>query len=159
MWSRNQSVPFEILGGGSDFNHVRFVAQDVPPLGYKVYAMRKAQKSRAPPCDGQMRTTLESPFYKVLLDPETGAVRSIYDKQLQRELVNPTSPYRFGQYLYVTGGDKSPNTLLQYSHVYPRADLDVHPAHNGKIVSVIAHARWRRCAHGKRGPEHSLHQD
>ena len=70
------------------------------------------------------------------LDPATGAVRSIYDKQLQRELVDQKSPYRFGQYLYVTGGDKAPNTLLQYSHVYPKADLEVHGAQNGHLVSV-----------------------
>ena len=70
------------------------------------------------------------------LDPATGAVRSIYDKQLQRELVDEKSPYRFGQYLYVTGGDKAPNTLLQYSHAYPKADLDVHGAQNGHLVSV-----------------------
>ncbi len=132
----NQSAPFEILGGGSSFHHVRFMARNVPPLGYKVYVTRQAQKEASVP-GAETRTTLESPFYKVQLDPETGAVRSIYDKQLQRELVNPASPYRFGQYLYVTGGDKSPNTLLQYSHVYPRADLDVHPAHSGKIVSVM----------------------
>jgi hypothetical protein len=55
---------------------------------------------------------------------------------LQRELVDEKSSYRFGQYLYVTGGDKAPNTLLQYSHVYPKADLDVHGAQNGHLVSV-----------------------
>jgi hypothetical protein len=132
----NQPVPFEILSSGSGFNHVRFVAQDVPPVGYKVYAMRNAQKTASGP-EKETRSTLESPFYKVLLDPQTGAVRSIYDKQLQRELVSQDSPYRFGEFLYVTGGDKSPNTVLQYSHVYPKAALEIHPSQNGKIVSVI----------------------
>jgi hypothetical protein len=41
----------------------------------------------------------ESPYYRVKLDPSSGAVRSIYDKQLQKELVDEKSPYRFGQYL------------------------------------------------------------
>jgi hypothetical protein len=131
----NQSVPFEILGTGSGFYHVRFQAQDVPPVGYKVYAMRQAQNAALIPT-GEQRPSIESPYYKVLLDPATGAVLSIYDKGLHRELVNQDSPYRFGEYLYVTGGDKAPNTVLQYSHVYPKADLEVHPSHNGRIVSV-----------------------
>jgi len=132
----NQPAPFEVLGGGSNFNHVRFAARDVPAVGYKVYAVRHAQKTAAPP-EPEQKTTLESPYYKVQLDPETGAIRGIYDKQLQRELVSQESPYRFGEYLYVTGGDKSPNTILSYSHVYPKAELEIHPAHNGRVLSVV----------------------
>ena len=133
--STDQPVPFEILGAGSEFYHVRFVAQEVPPVGYKVYLMRQAQKA-APIPAAEKRSSIESLYYKVLLDPATGAVRSIYDKQLRRELVSQDSPYRFGEYLYVTGGDKAPNTILEYSHVYPKADLAIHPPQNGKIISL-----------------------
>jgi hypothetical protein len=73
----------------------------------------------------------------VELDAETGAVRSIYDKQLQRELVSQESPYRFGEYLYVTGGDKAPNTILHFDRISPKPELEVHPAGKGKIVSVV----------------------
>ena len=134
--STGKPVPFEILGGGSGFYHVRFIAQDIPPLGYKVYLMRQARKAAPIPAPEE-RSSIESPYYKVVLDPAAGAVRSIYDKQLQRELVSQDSPYRFGEYLYVTGGDKAPNTLLEYSHVSPKADLAIHHARNGKIVSVL----------------------
>ena len=44
----------------------------------------------------------------MVLDPESGAVKSIFDKELNKELVNTSSPYRFDQYLYVTGADKTP---------------------------------------------------
>jgi hypothetical protein len=133
--STDQVVPVEVLSGDNNFHHVRFVAQDVPAVGYKVYRLRDAKKTLEPPVTTQS-TTLDSPYYRVTLDPATGAVRSIFDKQLQRELVNQQSPYRFGQYLYVTGGDKAPNTLLQYSHVYPKPALDVHAAQNGRLISV-----------------------
>ncbi|MDR5728133.1 MAG: polysaccharide lyase family protein, partial [Terriglobia bacterium] len=130
-----QVVPMEIVGGGKDFHHVRFVAEDIPAVGYKVYRVRTAKQASAPAATLQT-TTLESPYYRVTLDPATGAVRSIYDKQLHRELVNQQSPYRFGQYLYVTGGDKAPNTILQYSPAYRKPDLQIHPAANGHLVSV-----------------------
>lgn len=131
----NHVVPYELLFTGPNFQHVRFLAEDVPAAGYKVYLTR-AGKQAAQAAATDQKPTLESPFYKVELDAETGAVRSIYDKQLQRELVSQDSPYRFGEFLYVTGGDKGPNTLLQYNRVYPKAELEVHRAHGGKVVSV-----------------------
>ncbi len=136
-------VPAERLGGDGNFDHIRFLAQDIPAVGYKVFEMRHA--AAATPQTDQV-STLESPYYKVTLDSSTGAVRSIYDKQLQRELVNQQSPYRFGQYLYVSGGDKGPNTVLQYSHVYPKADLEIHPASSGRLVS-ITHTPYGAVAH------------
>ena len=52
-------------------------------------------------------------------------------------VVNKDSPYRFAQYLYVTGGDKLPNTIVEYSLVSPRPALEIHPAQNGKLLSVV----------------------
>src|SRR3712207_8998371 len=49
---------------------------------------------------------------RVTLDPPTGSVRSIFDKELGRVLVDASSPYRFNQYVYVTGGDNPPFTQL-----------------------------------------------
>ncbi len=130
-----QKVPFEVLRSGSGFDRIQFLAADVPPVGYKVYRTQPAASPAASPA-AEHSLTMENSFYRITLDPATGAVKSILDKQLQRELVNGNSPYRFGQYLYVTGGDKGPNTLLKYSHVYPKAKLVVHPAAAGSMVSV-----------------------
>jgi hypothetical protein len=139
-----QPVPYQELSAGQAFHRVRFTAEDVPAVGYKVYKLRHAEQSAAPAAG--LTTTLESPYYKVTIDPATGSVTSIYDKQLNRELVNQQSPYRFGQYLYVTGGDKTPNTLIQYSKITPHADLIIHGAHDGQIVSV-AHTPYGAVAH------------
>jgi alpha-mannosidase len=130
-----QQVPFEMILPGPNFDHIQFVAKDIPPVGYKVYEMRPSN-SPAPVAETEHGLTMENSFYRVTLDPSTGAVKSIYDKQLNRELVNESSPYRFGQYLYVSGGDKAPNTVLQYSHVFPQPDLNVHPAEGGSLISI-----------------------
>ena len=132
-----QTVPVEVLNSSSGFDYVQFMAQDIPAVGYKLYELRKSSTTPAPAKHTTTTTTtIESPYYRVTLDPSTGAVRSIYDKQLRRELVNRQSPYRFGQYLYVTGADKAPNTALQYSHVYPKPQLESHPADSGSLLSV-----------------------
>jgi alpha-mannosidase len=79
---------------------------------------------------------LENQFYRVVLDAESGAVKSIFDKELNKELVNTSSTYRFDQYLYVTGGDQSPNRLLEYSANWPIPELTIHNAGGGHLVSI-----------------------
>jgi alpha-mannosidase len=133
--STGKVVPYEVLRSDNNLQHLLLMAQDIPPVGYKVFQLRRAQNAAAPSETAQT-TTIESPYYRVTLDPETGAVRSIYDKQLQRELVNQQSPYRFGQYLYVTGGDESHNSILQYGPGYPKPELAIHFARDGSLVSV-----------------------
>ena len=130
-----QTVPFLVVHDGENFQRVEFLANDVPGAGYKVYILRHSQ-TPVPAPQTSAATTIESPFYRVELDPASGAVRSIFDKQLQRELVDPASPWRFGQCLYVTGGDQEPNSILQYRAVSPQPKLNVHPASAGRLVSV-----------------------
>lgn len=130
-----QVVPYSVLHIGNNFRGVQFLARDVPGLGYKVYDLHQG-KIPAPTAQTLSTTTLESSYYRIELDPSSGAVRSIYDKQLQKELVNQNSPYRFGQYLYVSGGDKEPNSILQYRVVSPKPELQIHGAEQGRLISV-----------------------
>lgn len=141
----DQPVPYSVVREGNDFRRVEFVAKDVPQVGYKVYSLRRLEKSSATD-EASTGATLESPYYRVELDPSSGAVRSIYDKQLKKELVDENSPYRFGQYLYATGGDKEPNSLLQYRVVSPKPELQIHGAAQGRLISVERTA-YGWCAH------------
>jgi hypothetical protein len=129
-----QTVPFVTLEEGPNYRKVEFRAKDVPPMGYKVYSLREGI-TPAPAPQIAMATTLETPFYRVDLDPETGSIRSLYDKQLGRELVNSASSWHLGEYLYVSGGDHEPNSILQYRAVSPKPVLDVHPAEHGRLIS------------------------
>jgi len=61
-------------------------------------------------------------------------VRSIYDKELQRELVDQQSKYRLGQYLYVT--DANPANNQHATWYRGTLDLQIHPAQNGKLLSI-----------------------
>ena len=82
---------------------------------------------------------VENKYYRITVDPETGAVESIFDKQLDRELVDHHSPYKFGQYLYVTGGDPKGDGLTRMIHPFqalPIAELTIHPATGGKYLGA-----------------------
>ena len=130
-----QLVPYFELQKGPNYRRVEFRAKDVPATGYKVYELRQA-KSEPASIQHSDATTLESPFYKVELDAATGSIRSIFDKQLGKELVDTKNAWRFGQYLYVSGGDEEPNSVLQYRAISPKPELHVHPSQNGRLISV-----------------------
>jgi alpha-mannosidase len=131
--SSGSPIPLQLVRQLPDVNHVRFEAENIPALGYKVYQLRASTGAMAQAAPGR-DATLESPYYRVELDPASGAVRSIYDKELHRELVDQGSDYRFGQYLYVTDTDPAQNQSKTW--YLKKLDLQVHPAGNGKIISV-----------------------
>jgi len=129
-------VQYETVSDFKLYSRVRFLAVDVPAVGYKAYELRmvKGQPAENASSHGEV---VESPYYRVTLDPESGAVRSIFDKELARDIVDSSSPYRFGQYLYVSGADELPNRLVQYRAISPVPDLHIQPAGGGKLVSVV----------------------
>jgi hypothetical protein len=130
-----QAIPYLVLGEGPNYRKVEFQATDVPAVGYKVFELRKA-RTPAPEPRTSTSTTIESPYYRVQLDPSSGSIRSIYDKELNKELVDTSSSWRFGQYIYVSGGDEEPNSVLQYRAVSPRPTLYPHPSSDGRLIST-----------------------
>jgi alpha-mannosidase len=132
-------VPFEVLREGAGYRHVQFLATDVPAMGFKCYAL---QEQRESPDSTKAETAaaqnagdvIENGYYRVQVDSATGAVNSIFDKQLNRELVDSSSPYRFNQYLYVEGGGKPASQIVYMRQSLPFADLKITPSAGGHIL-------------------------
>jgi Glycosyl hydrolases family 38 N-terminal domain/Glycosyl hydrolases family 38 C-terminal domain/Glycosyl hydrolases family 38 C-terminal beta sandwich domain len=90
-------------------DEIEFVATDIPALGHKSYLLEPAHPGRATPAKVSAATTtgpgstdIENSFYRIRVRASDGSVASIYDKQLQRELVD-------------TAGDKAANQLLRWT--------------------------------------------
>jgi hypothetical protein len=72
---------------------------EVPPLGYAIYSVEQTGE----PVDGPQESdgrVIENAYYRVEMD-ETGAVSSLIDKEIGRELV-ASGPWRMGQLIYET---------------------------------------------------------
>jgi hypothetical protein len=136
-----KEVPLQILYAKEKFLHVRFLAKDLPAVGYKCFGISYGESGPSEPARSN-ELTVESPFYRITVDPERGAVKSIYDKQLQREIVDANSPYKFGQYLYVTGGDGDTQMVNPFPAL-PAGELTVHSSSQGKLLRV-EHLPWGR---------------
>jgi alpha-mannosidase len=131
-------VPYEVLRRGPGYDHIRFLAEDVPSMGYKCYAIVAVTRSSAQPETNQppVSNSMENQYYRVEFDPAAGAIKSIYDKQLGRELVDSQSPYRFDQYLYVSGGDEGETQIVYFRKPLPLAKLTISPSRDGRVVSI-----------------------
>ncbi len=134
-------VDYEILREGPGYVHVRFLATDVPAMGFKCYALVEPQDAPSPDAkvDVEKLTAndvMENSFYRVQVDAASGAVKSIFDKQLNRELVDAASPYRFNQYVYVEGGGKPSTQIVYMRKSLPLAELKITPSAGGHIVGL-----------------------
>jgi len=142
--------PAETLSGKDEYQVVRFLARDVPPLSYKLYLVRPGRLPVTPAASGG-QATLENEHYKVTLDVERAAIRSIYDKDLNQELADSTDRYAVGEYLYVV--ERSARRQLGpgdgdnwYAGVrtrvdindseLPAPDLAIHEPHHGRLSEL-----------------------
>jgi hypothetical protein len=133
-----QPVALETVRTGPGYRRVRFLAERVPAVGYRVYKMQSAPNGSIPvgPIPGN---TIENTYYRVTADPARGGISSILDKQAGRELVDAHSPYLIGQYVYVSGGDNT--RLIHISDHLPVAKLTVTTS-GGTKDAQVSHSPW-----------------
>lgn len=130
-----------IPGFGARPNRVRFLAEAVPAMGYKLFPLADAPPAPAAPEPAPASNVIENRYYRITLDPAGGGIQSIQDKEMGWELVDRQSPFLFGAYVYTTGGDDLPrNSLYRYGAAQPVPDLHPQAAGRGRIVSVVQSA-------------------
>lgn len=132
-WSEATTAVADVASGriapaATNSRRLRFVAKDLPPLGYRTFvpADRPAQGRIA----ADARThCIENEFLRVTLDPARCGVRSIVDKRTGRELVNPQSPYALGQYLY---GRFDTDRVAEFTSAYVKSPTSGEMISHGK---------------------------
>ena len=82
------------------YSVIRFVAKDVPPLGYRTYVVADERPAAVELAVDEKASTIESPFFRATLDAKRGRITSLIDKRSGRELVDAEAPQGFGQYFY-----------------------------------------------------------
>jgi alpha-mannosidase len=92
-WARGQFEKQELFD-------LVFIAHKVPSMGYKTY--RLAPREDNPTFENGIRAeknSIENRFFKVTLDPRTGAIANVYDKDLSREMVDLEAPDKVNQFV------------------------------------------------------------
>lgn len=102
-----EKIPHAVLSDENGNHRVRFWAEDVPAVGYRVFQIRPDKHGGPKYRKGEKSTTHDGKHFSLRINAKTGGIASLFDKRLQRELVDGESPYGFNEYIYVTGGDGS----------------------------------------------------
>ena len=112
-----------------DSTGTRFFAREVPPLGYRVYVPAPKPAQASGPAAGKAVSALENRWFKCVLDPARGTVRSLIDKTTGRELVDSTAEAGFGRYLYERF---DADQVAAFRKAYVKIDADWGVAELGK---------------------------
>jgi alpha-mannosidase len=103
----NRDVPVQLVQSRAEGNYWALWVRDIPPLGYTTYRIlasgspRKAEQSYAP------GDTVQNAFFRLVLDREKVAIRSLYDRELGRELLDPARTWQLGEFIYERLSDRS----------------------------------------------------
>lgn len=96
--STGQETPVQILGRRNEGAYWVLDVSDVPALGYKAYRIELKDEKTPAPAEAIPETEiLDNKYYKITIDKSSGAIKSLFDKDLNRELADPENPYHIGQ--------------------------------------------------------------
>ncbi len=116
---------------------------NVPSMGYKALTFPdEAPSFPARKSVTFSRNKISNRFFGVTLDPVTGGIVSIFDKELKKELVDQESPYKLNQYIYETtiGGRGVVNTGRSEPAEFERfspTKATIQPGANGPLLGSI----------------------
>ncbi|MFB3923264.1 MAG: glycoside hydrolase family 38 C-terminal domain-containing protein [Terriglobia bacterium] len=133
----NAPIKLDIVFEKDGWRKVRFMAEHVPSMGYKAYAVRHLESPRDAGAIMQVDSAplIENKYYRLEVDTRTGGLKTLYDKTVGRELVDQGAPFALNQYLYVSGGA---GTLL-IDNIYGRRppDLTIDSPASARIVENV----------------------
>jgi len=87
----NKAVPTQVLNkyekNGGLFKRIMFIAEDVPPVGFKTFFIKRGKATSYKPTLKIEKNLLENRFFRVEINPATGNFISFYDKLNFRQII------------------------------------------------------------------------
>ena len=123
--STGKEVPAQVLKKRAEGAYWVLEVNDIPAMGYKAL---KIEVSGQEPSSvaGTNVEILENKFYKIVINKATGAIKSLFDKELNQELADGQNLYNIGQAVRETSvkRDIPPFTRTSVSNVRIDGDAD-----------------------------------
>ena len=97
-----EKVKIQLVSRRGDGSSYLIWAPNVPPMGYATFRIvyeeeKQGEKNRSESVDASI---LENEFYKITIDTDKGVISSLFDKELKKELVDASSTYQLGEFVY-----------------------------------------------------------
>lgn len=120
-------IPAQLLASRAEGNYWAIYAEDVPAFGFRSYKIQVSGEPYQEYEREDFHGEMENKFYALEVDTAKGAIRSIVDKSLNLELVDPGAPWELGQFIYET---------LPNREGIPRHNVDHYTRTSTKEISI-----------------------
>lgn len=115
-------------------------AENIPPMGYKTFEIIIEDEELPTPQQAAIiDNMIENRFYRLTLNPVTGGIQSLIDKELNLEIVDKDSPWEMGAFIYEKLGNR--HQMEKYrTDTYERTGLSevaISPGIDGDIYQSI----------------------
>ena len=98
---RGHRLKTQLLRSIRESTYFAVYVEDLPPMGYKTYHILVDKDDNPPlPLTSLNNMSVENAFYKMTLDPQVGSIKSLFDKKLHLEMVDPSSSWQLGALVY-----------------------------------------------------------
>ncbi len=85
--SNGIEVPSQIIQNDRYHSEIMFIAENIPALGYSTFELRR-QPPPSVEAVNLSNTSIENNRFKITLDPDSGWIKSIFDKQNGKEILS-----------------------------------------------------------------------
>ncbi len=98
---QGNALAVEPLRSRSEGRYYAIYADRIPAMGYKTYEI-VLDEGKAPVPERFEPTghAIENGFYRIEFDPATGGIRSLFDKELDLEMVDGAAEWKLGDLIY-----------------------------------------------------------
>ncbi|NQU54888.1 MAG: glycosyl hydrolase family 38, partial [Bacteroidetes bacterium] len=107
----------------SDGTYWAIWVDNVPAFGYKKYIISRSENEQQQTEEVLEISELENQWYKIKIDSERAAISSLFDKELNKELVDQDAKWKLGEFIYETLGSRSQMEAFRLDD-YKREPLD-----------------------------------
>jgi alpha-mannosidase len=94
------------LSHRSDGTYWAIWVRDVPAFGYKKFFIKR-DDAPLPDVNAGPENILENKWYRIATDSKHGTIKSLFDKDLKTDLVDPSSEYGMGEFILEKLGNRS----------------------------------------------------
>ena len=104
----------EIVQVSNEGNVLKFIAKDIPSSGYTTYipVIGNKPSGKGIVLADEKNQVIENDYFRIKIDHDRGSLSSVVEKKTGREMVDSSSEFGFGQYLYERFSKKETNRYI-----------------------------------------------
>ncbi|MFC2102546.1 glycoside hydrolase family 38 C-terminal domain-containing protein, partial [Bacteroidota bacterium] len=136
----NLPLPIQPISSREDGTYWAIYVKDIPPMGFRTLRLMTVKGLPIREQAESFTGPLENDFYRIEIDPATGRISSVTDKELNLELIDPAAQYSFAELITESLGTNRAqlehNKLEEYTRA-TWANVTIGPLTEGPVWTSL----------------------